>query len=185
MPQEANPDERALVEKAKRDPEAFSALYDLYFQKMYNYVSWRVGGRRDTEDLVSVIFTSALDNLGSFKWQKASAFSSWIFTIAHNAVVDHRRGQTNRVFADIDDLPEIAADGLLPDEALDRRRLFETLFQMVQELPARQAEVITMRFFGEMRNREIARALGIGEKSVSSSLFRGLKKLHDAAVRPR
>jgi RNA polymerase sigma-70 factor (ECF subfamily) len=179
MVQKANHDEMTLVEKAKVDPEAFSALYERYFQRIYSYVSWRIGSRRDVEDLVSDIFTKALDKLSSFKWQKGATFSSWIFRIAHNAVVDYYRSKGKRRHVDLDDLPEIESSGLLPSEALDRRRLFETLSQMIQELPTRQAEIITMRFFGEMRNKEIAKILDIEERSVSSSLFRGLKKLHD------
>lgn len=180
MTHNTNPNERALVKRAKRDPEAFSALYDLYFQRIYNYVSWRVGSRSDTEDIVSDTFTKSLDKLSSFGWQKGATFSSWIFRIAHNSVADYYRDKGRREQVNIDDLPEIQADGLLPNEALDRRRLFRTLFEMIQELPARQAEIITMRFFGEMRNKEIANVLEIEEKSVSSSIFRGLKKLHDA-----
>lgn len=181
MVQNKNQHERTLVEKAKKDPEAFSALYDLYFQRIYNYVSWRVGSRRDVEDIVSDIFTKTLDKLGSFRWQKGATFSSWIFRIAHNAVVDYYRSKAKRESVNIDGLPEIQSDDLLPDEAVDRRRLFKLLSEMIQELPERQAEIITMRFFGEMKNKEIAKVLNIREKSVSSSLFRGLKKLHDAS----
>jgi RNA polymerase sigma-70 factor (ECF subfamily) len=179
MVQKANHDEMTLVEKAKVDPEAFSALYERYFQRIYSYVSWRIGSRRDVEDLVSDIFTKALGKLSSFKWQKGATFSSWIFRIAHNAVVDYYRAKGKRRHVDLDDLPEIESGGLSPSEALDQRRLFETLSQMIQELPPRQAEIITMRFFGEMRNKEIAKVLEIEEKTVSSSLFRGLKKLHN------
>ncbi len=179
MVQKSNPNERALVERAKKDPEAFSVLYGRYFQRIYNYVSWRVGSRRDAEDLVSDIFTRALDKLDSFKWRRGATFSSWIFRIAHNAVVDHYRNEAKRDAVSLDDLPEIQADEFLPDELSERRQLFKGLFEKIQELPARQAEIVTMRFYGEMRNKEIANILNIAEKSVSSSLFRGLKKLHD------
>lgn len=50
---------------------------------------------------------------------------------------------------------------------------------MIQELPERQQEVVTMRFFAGMKNKEIAKALGISERSVASSLCRGLKSLHE------
>lgn len=179
MAQRSNPNEKALVEKARRDPEAFSTLYSRYFQRIYNYVSWRVGSRRDAEDLVSDIFTRALGQLDSFKWRKGATFSSWIFRIAHNAVVDYYRSETKWDAVSLDDLPEIQADELLPDELTERRRLFRTIFEEIQKLPPRQAEIVTMRLFGEMRNKEIAEALEIEEKSVSSSLFRGLRKLHD------
>jgi len=167
------------VEKAKRNPEAFSALYQRYLPRIYGYISWRIGVRSDVEDLVSDIFTKTLDKLDTFQWRKNATFSSWIFRIAHNAVIDYYRTRDKAALIDIDDMPEIQADALLPSESLERRELFKIFYQMIQELPARQAEIITMRFFGEMKNKEIAKVLNVKEKSVSSSLFHGLKKLHD------
>ena len=94
-------------------------------------------------------------------------------------MIDCYRSRSKGEFVNIDDLPEIQADDLLPDERSERRQLFKAIFEEIQKLPARQAEIVTMRLFGEMRNKEIAKALEIEEKSVSSSLFRGLRKLHD------
>lgn len=184
MGQEANQNERSLVTRAREDPKAFSALYNLYFPRIYSYVSWRVANRHDAEDLVSDIFAKVLDNLNTFRWKKNASFSSWVFRIAHNAVVDHYRKTSSRESVSIDHLPEIKADGLLPDELSERRRLFRTIFEEIRKLPTRQAEIITMRFFGEMKNKEIAKVLDIEEKSVSSSLLRGLRRLCDA-VGPR
>jgi len=185
MGKEDSQNEGVLVEKAKNDPDAFSELYDLYFPKIFRYVSWRIGNRSDTEDLVSDIFTKALNKIDSFKWQKGATFSSWIFRIAYNTIVDFYRTKHKRDYINIDDLPEIPSDSLLPDEDLDRRQLFKKLYQMIQELPERQAEIITMRFFTEMKNKEIANVLGISEKSVASSLCRGLRTLHDKFCKPR
>ena len=171
-------DERALIEKSKTDPETFSELYNLYFPKIFRYVSWRVGSRPDAEDLVSEIFTKTLTNLDSFKWQKNVSFSSWIFRIAHNALIDYYRSETKRKRVNLEDLPEIEDDAILADEELTRKQQFKVLFQMIGELPDRQAEIITMRFFTGMKNKEIADVLGIKEKSVASSLCRGLEVLH-------
>jgi len=171
--------ERVLVEKAKIDTEAFSDLYDQYFPKIFRYISWRVGNRGDAEDLVSDIFTRALDKIETFKWREGATFSSWIFRIAHNTLTDHYRTKQKRSYVNIDDLPEIEADEILADENYDRRQLFKKLYQMIQELPERQAEIITMRFFTGMKNKEIAKVLEIKEKSVASSLCRGLQVLHN------
>jgi len=171
--------EGVLVEKAKDDPDAFSEIYDLYFPKIFRYVSWRIGNRSDTEDLVSDIFTKALNKINSFKWHEGATFSSWIFRIAYNTIVDYYRTKHKRDYINLDDLPEIPADSLLPYEDLDRRQLFKKLYQMIQELPERQAEIITMRFFTGMKNKEIAKVLEIKEKSVASSLCRGLQALHN------
>ena len=171
--------EQSLVENAKNDIEAFSRLYDIYFPKIFRYISWRVGNKNDAEDIVSDIFTKILNKFDSFQWQKNATFSSWIFSIAHNTLVDYYRVRNKKSYFNIDDLPEVEASDILPSEEWDRKQLFKKLYQMIQELPKHQAEIITMRFFSGMKNKEIAKVLKIEEKSVSSGLCRGLKTLHD------
>lgn len=171
--------EYTLIEKAQSDPRAFGELYDYYFPKVFRYVSWRVGNQRDTEDIVSTVFMRALDKLDSFTPQQDASFSSWLFRIAHNAVVDHYRTQIKRVYVDIDDVPEIEDDVLLPDTLAERKNVFQHAQRMVNTLPERQKEIVSMRFFADMRNKDIAQVLGIAEKSVASSLARALATLRD------
>jgi RNA polymerase sigma-70 factor (ECF subfamily) len=69
-------EERILVERARESPEAFAELYDLYFPKIFSYVSLRVRIKSDAEDITSDIFTKVLENITSFRWQKGISFSS-------------------------------------------------------------------------------------------------------------
>ena len=69
-------DEQALISRVKTDPEAFSQLCDIYFPKIFRYISWRTNDRRDTEDLVLEIFSKAFDIIETYKWQKGATFSS-------------------------------------------------------------------------------------------------------------
>jgi RNA polymerase sigma-70 factor, ECF subfamily len=176
--------EQSLVERAKISTDAFSQLYDLYFSKIFRYISWRVGNRNDAEDLVSDIFIKALDKINTFKWRSGATFSSWIFRIAHNALIDYYRSSSNKTFVNIDDMPEIEANEILPDEKYDRKLLFNKFYNIIQELPERQAEIITMRFFSGMQNKEIAKVLNIKERSVASSLCRGLQEMHNKFIKP-
>ncbi|HIE11846.1 MAG TPA: sigma-70 family RNA polymerase sigma factor [Desulfotomaculum sp.] len=123
-------------------------------------------------------FLAVLREIRSFKHHRGAAFSSWLFRIAYNKVVDYHRTRRQRDDLSIHDLPDIPDVSILPADDLDRRLLFKELYQMIQELPERQQEVVTMRFFAGMKNKEIAKALGISERSVASSLCRGLKTLH-------
>jgi len=170
--------EQILVENAKKDKEAFGELYDMYFSKIFSYISWRVSDKDDAEDLVSLVFNKVLNKLDSFKWQKGATFSSWIFRIAYNTLTDYYR-TNNKKNVNIEDLPDIESDEILPNENLDRKLLFKKLQLIIKQLPEQQAEIITMRFFSEMKNKEIAKVLQIKEKSVSSGLCRGLKTLHN------
>jgi len=171
--------EAALVERAKTDTGAFSELYDIYFPKIYRYVSWRVGSARDTEDIVSVIFTKVVKKITSFHPQSGATFSSWIYRIAYNTIADHYRTSKKRAYVSIDQLPEIVAETAHPDDTFDQKELFQKVRKVIKTLPERQSEIITLRYLSGMRNKEIAEILGIKEKSVASTLCRALKSLHN------
>jgi RNA polymerase sigma-70 factor (ECF subfamily) len=140
-------------------------------------VSLRVGTKSDAEDITSDIFTKVLENITSFRWRKGISFSSWVFRIAHNAVIDYYR--TKREWDSVEELPALPADSASPQEIAEGKELAEELQSMVRKLPQSQAEVIIMRFFTGMKNKEIAQALNISEKTVASNLCRGLKNLRD------
>ena len=78
--------------------DAFEVLYDLYIQKVYRFVYYRVSHKQTAEDLVSVVFTKAFTKFASF--DKSANFHTWIIRIARNTVIDHYR--TNKQTMDLD-----------------------------------------------------------------------------------
>ncbi|MFQ5813458.1 MAG: RNA polymerase sigma factor [Anaerolineae bacterium] len=171
--------ERELVEKAMRDPQAFGELYNHYFPRIYAYVSYRVGRVQDTEDLVSEVFLKAVSELTRFKYRGERSFSAWLYRIAHNAVSDlFRQRKRRQEPINLDELPEMQAHTILPDDALLRKENFRRLRRLIKTLSPSKQEAITLKFFGGLRNKEIAAVLGISEKTVASNLCRGLEELH-------
>ena len=172
-------EERALVEKARRDPAAFKALYDHYFPRVYAYVSYRVGRAQDVEDLVADTFLRVVEGLDEFRWRGEGSFAAWLFRIAHNLVSDfYRRGRGSEESVPLEELPELEASNLLPADAVLQKEKFAYLRRLIGTLPPRRQEVITLKFFGGLRNKEIAALLGLDERTVAAHLCRGLKDLH-------
>lgn len=170
--------EQRLVEQARLNAEAFRRLYNLYLPRLYAYVVYRVGGVQDAADLVSEVFLKVAEELGSFQWRHDNSFAAWLFRIAHNLINNfHRDTQRAGVALPLDDLPQIAADGLLPEDALLRKEVFAHLHALVISLPPRRREVITLKYFGGLRNQEIAAVLGLDERTVASNLSRALDDL--------
>ena len=169
--------ELQLVERAQVDADAFSELYELYFPKIYAYVSWRVGGESDAEDVVSDIFMKALVQLKTFKAKENASFSSWLYRIAHNTVIDFYRKNKRRITVDLEDVPEMQADDLSHEDVYQAKECFIQTQSFLRMLPRKQAEVVTMSKILGLKNKEIATILKIREKSVSSYLHRGLEKL--------
>jgi len=171
--------ERTWVEEALRDARAFERLYNLYFPRVYAYVSYRVGRVQDTEDLVADTFLKAVTGLRKFQWRREGSFASWLFRIAHNAVTDYYRqiGRCDEPLP-LDDLPQLVSGTLRPEDMVLQNEKFAHLRHLIATLPPRRQEVITLKFFGELRNSEIAGVLGLDERTVASHLCRGIEDLH-------
>jgi RNA polymerase sigma-70 factor (ECF subfamily) len=68
----------------------FAGFYEQYLPKVYRYISYRISDTPTAEDLTSIVFEKALTKFDSFCPEKAQ-FSTWIFTIARNTLIDHFR----------------------------------------------------------------------------------------------
>jgi len=167
--------EQDLVEKSRTDPQAFKVLYNLYLPRLYAYLSYRVGRKQDAEDLVAETFLKVVEDLPRFKWQHDNSFAGWLFRIAHNLSVNFQRDAWRAGEPlPLDSLPRIAANSLLPHDEVSRKELFAHLHLLVNELPPRRREVITLKYFAGLQNKEIAAVLGLDERTVASNLSRAL-----------
>jgi len=182
-------EERACVERARDDPHAFVHLYDHYFPRVHDYVRYRVSDRQDAEDVIAEVFLKAMRELPRFEWHHRNSFAAWLFRIAHNLVVDFYRGREQD--AVVRASPEHLSDAALqhavpltsrapqPEQALARQEAFDRMRALVTTLSPRRQEVVTLRFFAGLRNKEIAHVLDLDERTIASHLSRGLRDLRD------
>lgn len=75
--------DKALIEKAKTDLNAFGKLYDLYVDDVFRFVYFKVSNKEDAEDITARTFEKALKAIKNFKW-KGYSFKTWLFVIAKN-----------------------------------------------------------------------------------------------------
>jgi RNA polymerase sigma-70 factor (ECF subfamily) len=178
--------EREFIRQARADPRAFAPLYDHYFPRVHAYVCYRVYDPHDAEDVIAEVFLRAIRNLRGFKWQHDRSFAAWLFRIAHNRVVDHAR-QRKRAGLALDpqeDLAEWADRAPLPEEVVAQQQSFQHMRALVATLSPRRQEVITLKFYGGLRNVEIARVLGLDERTVAAHLCRALQDLERKCTAP-
>jgi RNA polymerase sigma-70 factor (ECF subfamily) len=172
--QEAN--ERRLIEAAQQDPSRFAALYEIHFERVYAYVSRRLGNREAAEDVTSEVFHHAIANLPRFEWRGAP-FGAWLMRIASNAIADRwRRGSREQS-------DEFLNDPASAEPSPEEIEIRAQLFRLVQELPIEQRKVVQMRFAEEKSIREIAQALGRTEGAVKQLQFRGIQTLREEAAK--
>jgi len=159
-------DEESLVRRAQqRDQVALTHLYEENFDKIYRYIVLKIGDRTEAEDMTQQVFLNALESISAYKF-KGMPFSSWLYRIAHNQVVDHWRKKSRRPTVPIDET--IAAGDSDPRREAERKMEIEELAVATQKLTAAQREVISLRFAGELSVAEVARVMGRSEGAIKA-----------------
>ena len=170
-------DERELVERAKRDPEAFGRLYDLHFLQIYRFVYSRVRDQTAAEDVTSEVFIKALKGIGRYQ-DTGRPFSAWLYQIAVNAVADRYRA--SRPVEDIDEQRGLAHGGPALEDVAERRDELRRIWAVVETLPAQQRMAMVLKFQEDMKIEDIATALGKSPGAVKLLIHRGVTKVRDS-----
>ncbi len=158
--------EESLVRRAQqRDEQAFAQLYEEYFDRIYRYVTLRIGDRMEAEDITQQVFLNAIKAISSFKW-RGIPFSAWLFRIAHNQVVDYLRRKAKRATAPLDE--SLVAGDYDPQQIAELRLDIERLAAATGKLTPAQQEVISLRFAGELSVAQVAKIMGKSEGAVKA-----------------
>jgi RNA polymerase sigma-70 factor (ECF subfamily) len=175
--------ERELVERAKRDIQAFGLLYENNYRNIFNYVLRRTGGIQVSQDIVSEVFYKALKNIGKFKWQ-GIPFSAWLYRIATNEIANHYNLAKHNMLLKVDivKIAEFAGDSIdieieQAEYNLKKQQNLLSIHTILRELPIQYQTVIALRYFEKKGLTEISMILGKREGAVKSLLHRGLKKM--------
>lgn len=176
----------ALVERAiARDREAFGALYDLYFDRIYRYALLKVSDPAEAEDLAATVFLNAWRGIGHFVSRGPGAFGAWLFRLAHNALVDRYRHLRDAAPLDEVEERDLPADGRDdPASVLDWSLTVEELRRALGMLTDEQREVVLLRFVGELSAREVGERMGKQEGTVRGLQFRAIEALRRVLLQP-
>lgn len=167
-----------LVKKAKKgDSEAFGKLYDVYVEKIYRFVFFKVRSRFEAEDITQQVFLKTWQNIKTYKPQKGAGFSSWLYRIARNSVIDHYRTAKDHV--DIENLKNDVQFTSVPDmgQGIDRIERFKKIEESLVILTDDERDVIVMKFIEELSNKEIGDVLDKNQGAIRVIQHRALKKL--------
>lgn len=169
-------DERPFAARVQSDPQAFIALYDLYFARVYNYTRYRCHDRATADDLTGLVFEQALAKLASYDPQRGP-FGAWLFGIARNTVNNHLRSQQSRRWLHLDNLHNCPEQDPSPEELVARQEARYELAMAIQGLSEREQDLLGLKFAANLTNRRIAEITGLSESNVGVILYRTLRKL--------
>lgn len=149
--------------------EAFRALYDRYLSPVYKYCHRRLPTPEDAEDATSLIFAKAFARLP--RQRDECELRSWLFSIAHNVVVDYYRARRPTL--------DLARAASVPDPTQSPEALTlvtDELRSLLAQLPTYQAHILELRLAG-LTGPEIARVLGKSPGAVKVAQFRAYERL--------
>lgn len=167
--------EAELAQRAsRRDQAAFAELYNAYVDKIYKYIYYKVGSAQDAEDLCEQVFLKAWEAIGRYTWC-GYPFSSWLYKLAHNLVVDHYR--TRRETLPLNDVIATSDEPVDPEsmlrQTLDACELRDAIVQLTSE----QRQVIALKFVEGYDNAEIAQMMNKKEGAIRALQYRALRSL--------
>ncbi len=160
--------------------EAFRDLVLRYQRPVYNLIVRMVRDPALAEDLAQDVFVKAYTRLSTY--DPRHRFSSWIFTIAHNTVIDWvRRGRLLAV--PLDDVHESERNRLFdrtdrgPEEAAVQSDLADAIDGALDRLRPEYRQAIVLRYHEELSHEEISRVMRIPVGTVKTFLHRGRAEL--------
>jgi RNA polymerase sigma-70 factor (ECF subfamily) len=175
-------DEALAARAAAGEDTAFETLVDRYQARVFR-LACRLTSDTDAPDILQETFLQAYRHLSAFRGE--SQFRTWLYRIASNAALMHRRARARRPTEPLDDfLPRFGADGrhvatpeelqvaACADELIDRRVLAEQAREMIARLPDLYRDAFVLRDLEEMPTADVAQVLGIEPAAVRQRVHR-------------
>src|SRR5262245_16337942 len=176
-------DEALAARAAAGEAPAFEELVRRYQSRVYRLACRLTGNEGDAKDVLQEAFLSAYRGLAGFR--AAARFSTWLYRIATNAALMHRRARARRPTEPLEAyLPRFDGDGrhlaepadLLAasraDELLDRKLLAEKARAGLDRLPDIYRDAFVLRDLEEMPTADVAEVLGIDAAAVRQRVHR-------------
>lgn len=155
-----------------KDSGEFKKIYDKHFSCVYNSVYAMVHNVENAEDIVCETFLRAWNSFESYD-PKISKPQTWLCNIARNIVFDRWRSESKKQTVNIENIEEPAAPEVIYD--FENIENIEVEY-LLSKLNAEERTLLSMRFYMNMKNSEIAEELSITTKAVSERYRRLMEK---------
>ena len=176
VPAEPAADDAALMcAYAAGDMAAFEALYARHRGPLYGFVKRAVHDASLADELYQDIWERVIT--ARHRYRPTAAFSTWLYRIARNRLVDHWRRVRPEAAGDPDELPTATA---APGEAMDEDDRSRALDRAIGQLAPEQREVILLRLQRGFSLAEIAEITGAPFEAVKSRLRYAIGHLNRA-----
>lgn len=181
--------ERELIKLCSNDASNFGELFDAYYSTIFQYILRRTADSALAQDITAETFYKAYQNVHRYKWRGVS-INNWFYKIATNELRGYYRKQKyapkslehmleTEGFEPMSD-QNVHEEMIAMQDSIDRQSQFLEAQKVLQTLPLKYQEALTLRFVEKKKISEIALILHKREGTVKSLLSRGLSKARQA-----
>lgn len=181
--------EQQLIQQCRDNPAAFGLVFDTWYAPVFGYIFRRTADYDLAKDMAAETFLKAYLNIHKFSWRGIS-LSAWLYRIAGNELNQFYRKQKYQPLSLQQLLENPHMEKLLHQQNDDEREVMEKELQAhadynqirenLLKLDVKYQEVISLRYFEQKSNAEIAQILDKNEGTVKSLISRGLEKLRNS-----
>ena len=189
MPQNENTSDEELMERYRDgDAGAFDVLYGRHKGGVFRYLARQCGNRGIAEELFQDVWMNLIRARAGYTVQ--AKFTTYLYRLAHNRLIDHYRAQGGNVPASFDDEDGPSIDSVAsprsddPAVSADVRQQAHQLLELIETLPAAQREACLLQQESDMSIEEIAQATGVNRETAKSRLRYAIAKLREGIQQP-
>jgi len=169
---------------ARGDATAFELLYRRHEMRVWRYLERNVRNRATTDELMQEVwFAVARD---AVRYKPTARFTTWLFTIAHNRMIDSLRTSRRQISLDMLECERDSEGSMLiadhsqnPVSAAISHDQAAALIQAISQIPSEQREAFLLQVEGDLSVEEIATITGVSFETTKSRLRYARTKLRE------
>ena len=155
-----------IVEQAKAgNKNAFKALYEEYYDRLYFFVLKNVDSKEAAEDITQDTFLKSMEKIDSL--EKPENYVSWLHSIAYNKCTDMFRSRKSDVYFDTDEEFEAAMEShslnepiMVPEDYATDKDRARQLKAMIDSLKPDMKSALILYYYNDMNLADVAKTMG-------------------------
>jgi len=173
-------EEKELISRlcsVKHSDAAFAELVNLYKERLYWHIRYLLKNHEDTDDVLQNVFIKIYKNIRKFKGD--SRLYSWMYRIAKNESLTFLKKRSKTLKISSEELQTHIVNNLESDIYFEGDKIQLKLQKAINSLPEKQREVFQLRYFEEMKYKDMAELLQTSESALKSNYHHASKKVED------
>jgi len=156
--------------------DIFTKIYLQYCKPIYNFIRFKLNNSHEAEELTSDIFEKVIAKYHTFNDKKGN-FEVWIFSIAKNTLNDYFRKQYRNKSYLVENIEELPSHETDPQNMLSLDEETAEIIESLSVLNDKEKTIVSLKYGSRLKNKDIAKLMGLSEKNIGVILCRSIKKL--------